>query len=164
MQSNKICEYKVRAALLNVIIYERYSFQSVSCATWAFSSPDRTRPLLTLVFLLPWMTTGRESWAVFLTRTRPVPNLSSTSSADYRSKASLWKWAGRYDDRYLKICTFYSGGSKRNKSKNPHRQPRSGSGRSGICDLKSCWGFAAEREHLATWRSSFIKIRFPHSG
>lgn len=115
MQSNKICEYKVRAGLLNVIIYERDSFKSVSCATWAFSSPDRTRPSLTLVFLLPWTTTGRESWAVFLTRTRSVPNLSSTSSADYRSKASLWKWAGRYDDRYLKICTFYSGGSKRNK-------------------------------------------------
>lgn len=44
---------------------------------------------LTLVFPFPWTTTGRESYAVFLTLTRSVPNLRSTSSARRRKTRCL---------------------------------------------------------------------------
>lgn len=42
--------------------------------------------LLTLVFPLPWTTTGRESYTVFLTLTLSVPNLRRTSSAKKGNK------------------------------------------------------------------------------
>ena len=49
-------------------------------------APEGLHFSLTLVFPLPWTTTGRESYAVFLTLTRPVPNFRSTSSARNRNK------------------------------------------------------------------------------
>lgn len=57
-----------------VLCGKKKIYQNLKCE----SNP---RELLTLVFMLPWMTTGRLSWTMFLIRTLSVPNFSKTSSA-----------------------------------------------------------------------------------
>lgn len=79
-----LCECNVRKLLKNHHEWKRICSEMSLMCHKGIQRPDRAGPWLTLVFLLPWTTTGRESWAVFLTRTRSVPNLSSTSSVEYR--------------------------------------------------------------------------------
>lgn len=59
---------------------------------------------LTLVFPFPWTTTGRESYAVFLTLTRSVPNLRSTSSARRRKTRCLRRQYEKLTNHMDMLC------------------------------------------------------------
>lgn len=112
--------------------------------------------LLTLVFPLPWTTTGRESYAVFLTLTRSVPNFRSTSSAKnrgntrhlrpgYENGFTAWERAAR---NYGTQSLNYTDSQKfLLQNKNPYRRPHSSFEKSGTCGPRSCWEIPVRQEH-----------------
>lgn len=62
------------------IFLKRMPFMIILCNSIPSCTKEQSF-ILTLVFPFPWTTTGKELYAVFLTRTLSVPNLRSTSSA-----------------------------------------------------------------------------------